>query len=286
MVGPVCVQTASEAELPLGFKAASANLERLTVILDMDECLLHSKFHGLGSIDYRQQEERPEDIGEVNSFCIPLDDGVAQVNIRPGLHDFLEELAKTCDVVVFTAAMPDYAGPVLDKLDPTGRLISKRLYRSSCRQVRGAFLKDLSVLGPVFDKHPGRCVLLDNNPCSFLCQPTNGILVTSFYDDAEDTALASVLQLVQHLEHAPDVRPILRDMFRLESLLREYRAMLFPEEDEQQQEKENAAAGSNHGAQSAAADAAADGAAWDSDEVSTCSTEDAWGADATAVMDL
>lgn len=101
-----------------------------------------------------------------------------QVNVRPGLQSFLKALAETCDVVVFTAAMPDYAGPVLDRLDPTGRLISKRLYRSSCRQVRGAFLKDLSALGMVFEKHPGRCVLLDNNPCSFLCQPTNGELTS------------------------------------------------------------------------------------------------------------
>jgi hypothetical protein len=54
-----------------------------------------------------------------------------------------------------------------------------------------------------------------------------GILITSFYDDAQDTALASVLQLVQHLDKCADVRPILRDMFRLETLLREYSHALF-----------------------------------------------------------
>ena len=94
--------------------------------------------------------------------------------MRPGLSEFLEGLARFCEVVVFTAAMPDYAGPVLDHLDPTGKLISRRLYRNSCRLVRGVFLKDLSALGSVFASNPGRCVLLDNNPCSFLCQPTNG----------------------------------------------------------------------------------------------------------------
>ncbi|KAG5186677.1 NLI interacting factor, partial [Tribonema minus] len=195
----------------------------LTVVLDMDECLLHSKFHGAGAVSttYRQEEDRPETVGEVNSFWLALDDGVAQVNIRPGLHEFLEQLAQMCDVVVFTAAMPDYAGPVLDRIDPTGKLISRRLYRNSCRQVRGVFLKDLSALGSAFATNPGRCVLLDNNPCSFLCQPTNGILVTSFYDDARDTALACVMQLVRLLESVPDVRPILRDMFRLEALLKE-----------------------------------------------------------------
>lgn len=39
MVGPVCVQTATEADLSMGAKAvtAPANLPRLMVALDMDE---------------------------------------------------------------------------------------------------------------------------------------------------------------------------------------------------------------------------------------------------------
>lgn len=198
-------------------------LDQLVVVLDLDECLLHSKFYG--SQEYRQMENRPENIREVDSFWLELDDGVAQVNKRPGLDAFLSALASTCTVIAFTAAMPDYAKPVLDKIDPKGILFSRRLYRSSCREVRGAFLKDLNALGAEF-KNPGRVVLLDNNPCSFLCQANNGILVTSFYDDAEDTALDSVLRLIQYLERIPDVRPVLNEMFRLEALLSDYRAVL------------------------------------------------------------
>ena len=75
-----------------------------------------------------------------------------------------------------------------------------------------------------------RTVLVDNNPLSFICQPTNGVLVASFYDDPNDTALASVMQLIRHLDHAGDVRPILKDMFRLDTLLAEYRNALFDED--------------------------------------------------------
>ncbi|CAM9100605.1 unnamed protein product [Phaeothamnion confervicola] len=199
---------------------------RLTVVLDMDECMLHSKFHGPNAGEYRQDEARPEDIADLNSFWVTLDDGdVAQVNKRPGLDAFLEALARDHDTVVFTAAMPDYAGPVLDRIDPTGKLLRKRLYRDSCRQVKGAFLKDLGAFAPNGDL--SRVVLVDNNPLSFICQPSNGILVTSFYDEAHDTALSSVLQLIRHLESVPDVRPVLGDMFRLDTLLAEYRAALF-----------------------------------------------------------
>lgn len=55
---------------------------KMTVVLDMDECLLHSKFHGPGAASeaYRQTEERPDAVNEVNSFWVALDDGdTAQV---------------------------------------------------------------------------------------------------------------------------------------------------------------------------------------------------------------
>lgn len=221
-------------------------LDRLVVVLDLDECLLHSKFHGPGAADnaYRQMEDRPENIREVDSFFVQLDDGEAQVNKRPGLDAFLQTLSQTCILVAFTAALPDYAEPVLNRIDPNGKLFHKRLYRSSCREIRGAFLKDLNALGAEF-KNPGRVVLLDNNPCSFLMQPCNGILITSYYDDAEDTALDSVLRLIQYLETAPDVRPILNEMFRLQALLSDYRAILI-KGIEDQFEFSDVPAASNH----------------------------------------
>lgn len=102
--------------------------------------------------------------------------------------------------------------------------------RRSFVQVKGAFLKDLSVLG-LENTDMTRTVLVDNNPLSFICQPTNGVLVASFYDDPTDTALASVMQLIRYLDHAGDVRPILKEMFRLDTLLAEYRNALFDEDD-------------------------------------------------------
>lgn len=58
---------------------------KMTVVLDMDECLLHSKFHGPGAASeaYRQAEERPDSVNEVNSFWVALDDGdTAQVRLK------------------------------------------------------------------------------------------------------------------------------------------------------------------------------------------------------------
>lgn len=83
-----------------------------------------------------------------------------------------------------------------------------------------------------------RTVLVDNNPLSFICQPTNGVLVASFYDDPNDTALTSVMQLIRHLDRAGDVRPILKDMFRLDVLLGDYRTALFDDNDEEDEEED------------------------------------------------
>lgn len=141
-------------------------------------------------------------------------------------------------------------------------------------QVKGAFLKDLCVLG-LESTDMSRTVLVDNNPLSFICQPTNGILVASFYDDPNDTALASVMQLIRHLDHAGDVRPILKDMFRLDTLLGEYRSALFDDDedvdcilDEEEEEEELLENCLEEGAEAAAAvvTATGTGTATDADE--------------------
>ena len=58
-------------------------------------------------------------------------------------------------------------------------------------------------------------VLVDNNPVSFLANPSNGILVSNFYDDAKDSTLEAVWELLLELEHSEDVRPILDAKFGL-----------------------------------------------------------------------
>lgn len=62
---------------------------------------------------------------------------------------------------------------------------------------------------------------MDNNPLSFLMQPSNGILVSNFYDNPEDKTLTGVLDLLDRLDEEDDVRPLLDDMFGLSAALAE-----------------------------------------------------------------
>lgn len=64
--------------------------------------------------------------------------------MRPYCIEFLREMGKIFEIVVFTASRQDYADAVIDKLDPDGSLIDHRLYRQHCLSVYGNFKYNLS----------------------------------------------------------------------------------------------------------------------------------------------
>jgi CTD small phosphatase-like protein 2 len=53
-------------------------------------------------------------------------------------------MSQLYEVVIFTAAMQDYADWVLDQLDPERQLIKYRLYRQHATHSGPVFIKDLS----------------------------------------------------------------------------------------------------------------------------------------------
>lgn len=175
----------------LSSSSSSSDLGPLKIALDLDECMVHSKFMD-SSVEMRQAEARPEmsfdDADDV--FGLKLDDGEeVHVGKRPGLDEFLRAVRDiaggTANVVVFTAAMESYASPVLTILEESaggseGSVFGKRFYRDSCSIDDGAYAKDLRVVADDPDDLR-RTVLVDNNPLSFLAQPENGLLVPSWY---------------------------------------------------------------------------------------------------------
>jgi CTD small phosphatase-like protein 2 len=78
--------------------------------------------------------------------------------VRPGCKDFLITLSEYFEIVIFTAAMQDYADWVLDHLDPDHSLISYRLYRQHTYQQGLVNIKDLGILG----RDLSRTVIVDN----------------------------------------------------------------------------------------------------------------------------
>ena len=116
-------------------------------------------------------------------------------------------MSQIYEVVIFTAAMQDYADWVLDQVDREG-WISARLYRQHARQEGGVFLKDLSRLG----RDLRRVIIVDNVAENFQLQADNGIFIRSWFDDMTDTALSELTPLLLEVvrKQVQDVRVALR----------------------------------------------------------------------------
>jgi Dullard-like phosphatase family protein len=196
----------------------------------MDECLIHAQFlsNPAAAQVYAHQlrQRRMNNVsahGHVDSFRFALPDGeLVHVNLRPGLRDFLQAVTDRFETHVFTAAVDVYADPLLDTLDPSGTMFAGRWYREHCvydaKQI--AYVKNLCTFPPVLNKNLDRVVLVDNNPLSFLANPSNGILVSSFYNDPTDKTLPAVWDLLQVLDNKKcDVRPHLDEQFGLKKAL-------------------------------------------------------------------
>ena len=198
----------------------------LVVVLDLDECLIHSEFVTGPGAEYAHQVKRANGaaLGEssVDTFNITLPDGeLVCVHERPHLREFLARVSEKYETHVFTAGMDVYAQAVVKMLDPHGTIFTGIWSRESCTfdSSLGAYVKKLDFAWGG-DKLK-RTVLVDNNPLSFLANPENGILVSNFYNDPKDTTLPAVLDLLHELDDEHDVRPVLDARFGLRQALDE-----------------------------------------------------------------
>ena len=120
-------------DFPLLEPQPSSLKGRNTLILDLDETLIHSSFTEVES-----------------DILLKIKVNTQKFNVyvlkRPGVDEFLQKCYKAFEVVVFTASLSNYADPLLDILDPN-RQISFRLFRESCSYSNGSYIKDLTKLG-------------------------------------------------------------------------------------------------------------------------------------------
>lgn len=167
--------------------------QKKTLVLDLDETLVHSSFKPINDADFKIEIELEATIHRV------------YVRKRPGVDEFLRDVAKKWEVVIFTASLAKYADPLLDILD-SDRISKARLFRESCVQHYGNYVKDLSHLGRRLED----CVIIDNSPFSYMFQPNNAIPITSWFNDQEDRQLYDLLPFLDSLLEVDDVSTILQ----------------------------------------------------------------------------
>lgn len=87
------------------YKRSKENKNKKTLIVDLDETLVHSSF-------------KPPEKADI-VLPVEIDDKVCYVYVlvRPGAQEFLEKLAEFYEVVIFTASLSKYAKPLMEILD-------------------------------------------------------------------------------------------------------------------------------------------------------------------------
>lgn len=172
-----------------------------TLVLDLDETLVHSTFEPVKNPDL------------VLPVIIKGTTYKINVMIRPGTKEFLARMGELYEVVVFTASLSEYAEPLCKELDTTN-CISYLLFRQHCTPVNGIYVKDLSLLG----RDIRNVILVDNSPNSFLFQPENAYHIKNFFDDKTDRELDRLAYFLEHVTKVKDVRPVEEHRNRIEPL--------------------------------------------------------------------
>jgi len=165
---------------------------RKCLVLDLDETLVHSSFKMISNAD----------------FIVPVEIEGTVHNVyvikRPGVDEFMRRMGEIYEVVVFTASLSKYADPVLDILD-IHQVVRHRLFRESCYNHRGNYVKDLSQLGREIETS----IIIDNSPASYIFHPNNAVPISSWFNDPHDTELTDLCPFLAELADVDDVRAVL-----------------------------------------------------------------------------
>ena len=172
----------------------STKSTRKTLILDLDETLIHSVSKGGTMSTAHMVEVR------LGSHAI-----LYYVHKRPFCDLFLSKVAMWYKVVIFTASVQEYADPVIDWLEQGQKLFKARFYRQHCTFRNGAYMKNLTVAEPDLAK----AIIIDNSPLSYRLNQSNAIPIEGWISDPSDCDLLYLLPLLQSLRAMHDVRSLL-----------------------------------------------------------------------------
>ncbi|CAD8151823.1 unnamed protein product [Paramecium octaurelia] len=165
-----------------------------TLVLDLDETLMHCNEQQQMKFDFKIPIQMPN--GQIHE---------AGISVRPFAQQFLSECSKHFEIIIFTASHQLYADKIIDKLDPSRKWVSYRLYRENCIQTQqGIYVKDLRII----NRDLKDIVLIDNAAYSYAFQIENGIPIIPYIDNVKDVELLGVIDYLKILLQINDVREI------------------------------------------------------------------------------
>ncbi|XP_075944309.1 CTD small phosphatase-like protein 3 [Anarhichas minor] len=165
-----------------------------TLVVDLEETLMFGSLNVIEEAEY--------------TFHTAFQDHQYKVYmiLRPHVKEFLQSMAKTYELFVYTCAKKEYAEKILDILDPQRKLFRHRLYQDDCACVLGHYIKDLGVLG----RDLAKTVVLDNAPHTYPYHLMNTIPIKSWSGESEDRELQKLVPYMEKLSAAEDFREVLK----------------------------------------------------------------------------
>ncbi len=193
------------------------NNNHLNQITNINILKNNSKINSKEKIPFLQNKK---DLKKIFTLVLDLDEtlisfhrdeyGIGIIKPRPYLFQFLTEMSKIYELIIFTAATKEYADPILNLIDKNQIFFDKRLYRQHTIIKDNLVIKDLSKLGRDLSK----VIILDNIPQNYDLQKENGIFIRNFYGDDNDDALKELIPILTKITKNPnnDIREELRKM--------------------------------------------------------------------------
>ena len=140
------------------------NPKKFTLILDLDETLISFKI-----------EKNKKNKG--------------LLKFRPGLDEFLQNVKKYYEIIIFTSSTKQYADPIINEIENNIKYFDYKLYRHHTIICDNFFVKDISRIGRPLDK----IIIVDNMPQNYKLQKENGIMIKPYWgEDNYDSALLSL----------------------------------------------------------------------------------------------
>ncbi|KAI5784568.1 NLI interacting factor-like phosphatase-domain-containing protein [Geopyxis carbonaria] len=173
----------------------SRGLKAKTLILDLDETLIHSLAKGGRMTSGHMVEVKLDQQHAILYY----------VHKRPYCDEFLRKVCRWYNLVIFTASVQEYADPVIDWLEQDRKYFKGRYYRQHCTNRNGAFIKDIAAVEPDLSK----VIIIDNSPTSYMFHEDNAIPIEGWINDPTDIDLLHLIPLLQALQYAVDVRALL-----------------------------------------------------------------------------
>lgn len=178
-------------------KLPESETDKKTLIMNLDETLIFccKNLKGDAAISFKYKDKQIK----------------ANINLRPHLAEFLEEVSKSFELILFSSSHKCYVNAVLKVIDPENKYFKYIIPAKHCIKFDKYHIKSLKV----FNRDLKSMLIVDHLSFAFCKNLDNGIPIVPFSDNKDDIELLLLLGYLKKIQWEKDVRKLNRKHFKL-----------------------------------------------------------------------